>query len=434
MARSSGDTLSLNDLAGATGITQGANVSLNAINGSAGTIVKIDDYGIDSVDASLSGYTYAVEGTSENYSITFGGAGSKFSTISSRHQNFTWAMSPVYNSNATTAGFLSIGSNPSATGTITVDTMNPQGVSSQTSLMSNNSHTISATFADNFNHHATRHNVAITKSVFSVDSYDGNSDSLCILVDTPVTLQDGSTIEAGDIVEGLKLQGYSFSGLSEDSDGDFYSWSSEEKGENSEEVEVVNVVFSFADAYYNINDGEIKATQDHPMLVKDSSDGLFRFKKIGVINENDKLVRKVDGILVESDITSIETVDETVEIVTIDVETQDTYLINGYVTHNKGGDSHSDLSAPGVPTNLAYTEVDNETHNITWDAVSGASSYRIQVDNNSDFSSPIIDEDEYNSTTLNVVTALSSGTFYVRVRAIDHGLNGNYTTTLTISR
>mgnify|MGYP000465710414 CR=1 FL=1 len=82
MARSSGDTLSLNDLAGATGITQGANVSLNAINGSAGTIVKIDDYGIDSVDASLSGYTYAVEGTSENYSITFGGAGSKFSTIS----------------------------------------------------------------------------------------------------------------------------------------------------------------------------------------------------------------------------------------------------------------------------------------------------------------------------------------------------------------
>ena len=35
-------------------------------------------------------------------------------------QNFTWAMSPVYNSNATTAGFLSIGSNPSATGTITV--------------------------------------------------------------------------------------------------------------------------------------------------------------------------------------------------------------------------------------------------------------------------------------------------------------------------
>jgi len=33
-----------------------------------------------------------------------------------------------------------------------------------------------------------------------------------------------------------------------------------------------------------------------------------------------------------------------------------------------------------------------------------------------------------------VVTALGSGTFYARVRAIDHGLNGSYTTSLTISR
>ena len=45
MARSSGDTLSLNDLAGARGITQNSNVSLNAINSSAGTIVSLDNYG-----------------------------------------------------------------------------------------------------------------------------------------------------------------------------------------------------------------------------------------------------------------------------------------------------------------------------------------------------------------------------------------------------
>ncbi len=67
MARSSGDTLSLNNLAGATGVTQNDNVSLNAINSSAGTEVSLDDYGIDSVDSTLSGYTYAVEATSENY-------------------------------------------------------------------------------------------------------------------------------------------------------------------------------------------------------------------------------------------------------------------------------------------------------------------------------------------------------------------------------
>jgi len=434
MARSSGDTLSLNNLAGALGETQNSNVSLDAMNSSAGAQVSLDDYAIDGVDNTLSGFTYAVEGTNETYTMTFENEGSKFGSIKSRGANFTWAVSPTYNADGDTAGYLSLESNADYTNQLTVGSMNPQHGSSQTSLLSNYSHTLTGTFADGYNHHATRYNEGITKTVYSVDSYDGNSDSLCILVDTPVTLQDGTTIEAGDVTEGLKLQGYAFSGLGEDSDGDFYSWSSSEKGETNEEVEVVNVVFSFADSYYNINDGEIKATQDHPMLVKDSSDNLFRFKKIGHITTNDKLVRKIDGDLIETDITSIETVDETVEIVTIDVETQDTYLINGYVTHNKGANSHSDLSAPSVPSNLSYTEVNTENHNITWDAVSGATAYRLQVDNNSNFSSPIIDEDEYSGTTLNVVTLLGSGTFYARVRAIDHGLNSAYSTSLTINR
>ena len=69
-------------------------------------------------------------------------------------------------------------------------------------------------------------------------------------------------------------------------------------------------------------------------------------KNLGHLTTNDKLVKKVDGELVERDITSVDVVNETVEVVTIDVETQDTYLINGYVTHNKGGNSHSDLSTP----------------------------------------------------------------------------------------
>lgn len=430
---SSGDTLSLTNLAVATGNSAADNISLNGINGSAGTEIAMSDFSVGSVD-SISGYTYAVEGTNETYTVLFSDEGSNFGTVKSVGSNFTWGISPAFNSDGDSSGFISLESSADYTNQITVGTMNPQFSGTQTSLMSNFSHTISSTFADGFNHHATNYNTELTKTVFSVDSYDGNSTSLCISVDTPVTLKDGTTIEAGDITEGLELQGYSFDGLGEVSDASFYDWSSNSMGEESQDVEVVNVVFSFADSYYNINDGEIKATQDHPMLVKDGESGLFKFKKLGHVTTNDKLIKKVDGNLIESDITSIDTVDETLEIVTIDVETYDTYLINGYVTHNKGGDSHSDLSAPSVPTNLAYTEVDTENHNITWDAVSGASAYRLQVDNNSDFSSPIIDADEYNGTTYNVVTALGSGTFYARVRAIDHGLNGNYTSTLTITR
>ena len=440
MARISGDTLSLNNLAGALGQTQGANVSLNAlqsINGEPNTIVSLDDYGIDSVD-SVTGFTYAVEGTNETYTINFSGEGAVRNyfarDIKTRGANFTWTVSPTYNASGNTAGYISLEASADYTNQITVGTMNPQFSSTQTSLMSNYSHTISGKFADGYNGHATNYDSALTKTVYSVDSYDGNSTSLCVLVDTPVVLSDGSTIEAGDVTEGLKLQGYSFNGLSHDSDSNFYDWSSAEKGETAEEVEVASVIFSFSDGYYNINNGEIKATQDHPMLVKDSVDGLFRFKKLAHINTNDKLVKKVDGNLVEIDITSIEVVDETVEIVTIDVETQDTYLINGYVTHNKGGNTHTDLSAPNAPTGLAYTEVNAQNHNITWDAVSGVTAYRLQVDASSLFLSPIIDTDEYSTTTYNVVTALGAGTFYARVRSIDHGLSGDWSTSLTISR
>ena len=102
MARSSGDTLSLNNLAGALGQTQNSNVSLDTLNSSKGTQVSIDEYGIDSVGQTLSGYTYAVEGTNETYEVTFGGGGSKFSNIRNRGANFTWKITPVYDTDGDT--------------------------------------------------------------------------------------------------------------------------------------------------------------------------------------------------------------------------------------------------------------------------------------------------------------------------------------------
>ena len=66
------------------------------------------------------------------------------------------------------------------------------------------------------------------------------------------------------------------------------------------------------------------------------------------------------------------------------------------------------LTAPGAPSSFEYNSVDNNNKNLTWEAptssgTGGITAYKIQVDNNSDFSSPIFDFDEYSSTTLNVV-------------------------------
>ena len=430
MAISAGETLSLNNLAGATGDTQNLNVSLGTIKGSpsAGDNISISSYGIDSV-GSLSGYTYAVEATNETYTLAFGGEGSNFGQIKGRYQNFTWAVSPTYNSAGNSAGYLSIGANQDYTGVITVGAMNPQGASSQTDISSTTSHTLSVTFADGFNDHATDYNVAKTKTVYSVDTYDGNT-TLCLTADSPVTLADGTTVEVGDLEEGDMLSGYSLEGLSDDEyTYDFYSWNASSLETTAKDVEVVNVIYSFAERYYSVNNGEVTATAEHPLLVKDSIDDEYRFKQISSIIVDDKLI-KGDGT--EVSVTSNSLVDETVEIVSIDVEEQDTYLVNGYITHNKGGNTHSgDLGAPGKVSGVQF-QAGSQGKVIEWSVptssgTTGITAYHLQIDNNSDFSSPTVSYDEWSTTEISIHGhSLASGTNYIRIRAIDHGLYGAY--------
>ena len=437
MAISAGETLSLNNLAGATGNTQGANVSLGTIKGSpsAGDNITLSSYGVDSI-GSLTGYTYAVESTNETYTLNFGGEGANFSSqIKTNGDNFTWAVTPAYDTNVDSAGYLSIGINQDYTGVITVGSMNPQGVSSQTSLAGNVSHTLSVTFADGYNHHATNYNTPIPKTVYSVDSYDGNSTALCLVIDSPVTLADGSVVEVGDLEEGDELRGFSIGGLGTDEAG-FLDWDTDTLSTTAQNVTVENLVYSFSNRHYDINDGEIKATSEHPMLVKDASDGNYRFKEMFNISTDDKLIKEIDSVITEVDITSIEIVSQTNEIVSIDVETNDTYLVNGYITHNKGGNSHTDETAGSAPTSLAWT---NGTLTLSWSGDGTNDVYDVQIDNNSDFSSPLVDETQWSETTVVTTTDggsfdIGTGTRYARVRQYStNGLVSNYSSTLTFT-
>ena len=435
MARSSGDTLSLNNLAGATGITQGANVSLNAINSSAGTIVSLDNYGIDAVNSTLGGFTYAVEATNETYNMSFSGAGSKFTQISSRHQNFTWSVNPTFNSDGNTAGFLSIASNQDLTAVITVGSLNPQGAGGQTTLLGAQSHTLNGKLHDGYNDHATRYNTNIPKTVHAVDSYDGNSAALCLTVDSPVTLSDGTIIEVGDLEEGDELRGFSIGGLGTD-ESTFLDWSAESLTTSAQNVSVQNLVYSFANRYYNINDGEVTATAEHPMLVRDGSDDEYRFKEMMSIDTNDKLIKEVSGVISEIDVTSIVAVNSTTEIVSIDVETNDTYLVNGYITHNKGGNSHSDETGGSAPTSLVWT---NGTLKLSWTGDGTNDVYDVQIDNNSDFSSPLVSETLWSNVFLQTTEIgdsfdIGTGTRYARVRQYStNGLLSNYSSVLTFT-
>lgn len=423
MARSSGDTLSLNNLAGATGITQGSNVSLNAINSSAGTTVSLNDFGIDSVNSDFtSAYSYLVESTTETITLGVGGAGTKFaSKIGNRSANTTWGV--------TGGSVISLTTNNGLSALFTVGSMNPQSPSAQTVLQNVVSHTISATFADGFNDHATLYNSARSKVVYSVDSYDGNSADMCLLPNTPILLSDDTTKLAEDLEEGDILKGWRLTGLGDDDEVGYLDWNQSELGGEYTNVTVVDVIFSFAQKLYKFND-ELTTTFEHPLFIKSNIDGLYRFKEAGLITQDDKLIKSIDGVLEEVSIDSIEVINSTKEIVSINVETADTYISNGYVSHNKDEDNaHTDFGGPGDPTAVSYTG-----GVLSWTAPSadpdtgGITAYDVQVDNNSDFSSPTLDYSEYSTTSISLISQLSAGTYYARVRAIESGLKSDWVT------
>ena len=417
MAITAGETLSLNSLGSATGQ---ATKSLSAAKGDILAPISMSSFGIDEVD-SITGFTYAVENTNETYTLGFTGAGSNFSRISSRADNFTWSVP-----SGTT---ISVTTNNGTSAIFTVsDRPNETGV-----LQTISSNTIRVVFDDGFNDHATGYNTNKDKTVYSVDSYDGNSTALCLTADSPILLANGEIIDAGDLEEGDVLKGYSLNGLSSDSDGTFFDWSSDTIGETPKDVTIVNLTYSFASRYYNINEGEITGTAEHPMLVKDSSDGLFKFKELHNLVVGDKLIKQDGGSLIEIEITSVDIIEKTVEIVSIDVEEEDTYLVNGYVTHNKGGNSHSDLTAPSAPGRSYSTG----PATISWTApastgTGGITAYDWQMATDAGFSTIHASGTQWASLSHNV-SGFPTNTYYLRVRAYDQGLASAYSSTLTIS-
>jgi hypothetical protein len=157
----SGDSLSLAALGSATGNTGFLQNSLKIISGQSGSgdNVSMSSYAIDSVNG-ISGYTYVAESTSEVYTLTFGGEGSRFSQIKARPQNFSW----------TKSANISLEASPDFTANYSFGAKNPQAPGAQTTLAAQESATVAVTFSDSgFNAHATNYNNSWTKTIYVVD-------------------------------------------------------------------------------------------------------------------------------------------------------------------------------------------------------------------------------------------------------------------------
>ena len=92
------------------------------------------------------------------------------------------------------------------------------------------------------------------------------------------------------------------------------------------------------------------------MLVWDSEEQLYKFKEMFRLKVGDRLIKRHNDGVNEIDIETIVVEKENVEIVSINVEDVDTYLVNGYVTHNKGGNTHTDESAPSASNQHHWPE------------------------------------------------------------------------------
>ena len=168
----------------------------------------------------MSGFTYQVESTTETYTIGTTGAGTNFAAKNGSYSgNVTWSV-PV-------GSKISLNTNSGLSATFDVSSMTN---TTQTILQSVITHTLRGNFADGYNDHIgsiNGYNVNKDKTVYSVDSYDGNS-TLCLTVDTPIELANGDIIEIGDVEEGMKLKGYSLNGLDSHDDSNYMDWNTSE--------------------------------------------------------------------------------------------------------------------------------------------------------------------------------------------------------------
>lgn len=324
-----------------TGTTRSAvSSSLNAANNLAGTAVSMSSFAFDSL-AITQPFTYIVESTAENVVVAFTTSGLAFDNrVKNIAANYTITVSD--------ATYFSIGTKSSTTA-ITANGLATAPYSGS------NATTLTATYADGYNVNATNYNVASTKTIYSVDSYNSiNSDVLCVSTDTDILLADGSTVKAGDLYIGDMIKTFVPTDMPawfpENDPAEWYWWYNE-TGSNGEIVDaaVSNVYYSFIDKYVDINLGAIKVTGAHPFFAWDNITETYQFTRAEDLVEGDKIVKyNVESGLVEDVLVEkIEFLNSTLEIATITIDTAHTYLANGFVSHNKGA-----ATAPIPWTNL----------------------------------------------------------------------------------
>jgi len=316
-------------------------VSMNAMNASAGTTAAFSSFAIDSVTANLPTFTYIVESTEETATFSFGSAGSLHGTrVGSVAANY----SVTFDNANFSVGTATLGASPSFP-------ITPASIA--TSNYAEAQSILSMTYVDGYNTAATNYNTAATKTLYAVDVYNTiNQPDFCLLFGTKIQLSNGTEVNVEDLSIGDEIKAWVPTDLPDETldgaDNGELEWRFYQKDEiagAAQNVTVSELTFNFAEGYFSINNGLIKATETHPLYVWCNDIKKYRFKNVGDILPGDKLVMQDETEVV---VFNIQLVTADVEIVTVNVENADVYISNGLISHNKGTTTQSSIPGTGL--------------------------------------------------------------------------------------
>lgn len=155
-------------------------------------------------------------------------------------------------------------------------------------------------------------------------------DPNCLVKGTLVEMPDGSQkliekIRVGDIIKGMRIS-------DAPTDDTIIGWSTNNLELIETEVKVIGIVPVSSRIIYNFNNGLIESTGDHAHFIKRGDTWLF--KKASGILEGDFLVDKQGNSIEITSINVLETENRRI-VYDINVETEDTFIANGLITHNR---------------------------------------------------------------------------------------------------
>ena len=168
----------------------------------------------------------------------------------------------------------------------------------------------------------------------------GSSGDGCIPYGTPILMADGAYKNVEDLVVGDQVQAYNIDGLGFSED--WYGWSTSSFSGTAYTSQVVANPKNAYTSYYLINN-TLKVTNEHAILI--TRNGVTSFEAARHVVVGDKILNESFAWI---DITSIEEIEEWVQVANPDVENVDNYFAAGYLVHNPKEDISKDGGDDGL--------------------------------------------------------------------------------------